>query len=353
MRRNWTDQPLLEVKPLDSTTAKDLQGLNLPPVEFIVENFLPFGLVLLGAPPKSFKSYMCLDMCLCVCRGFDFMGFKTQKQACLYMDLESTLRRPKSRIEQILQGAEAPDNLHFVTDAKPIGKGFEQQLAQMIEAHPEIKVVVVDVFKKIRPPKKAGIDPYERDYEDYGVIKALADRLGLAIILVTHTTKMKHPDDPFNELSGSAGTMGSVDVAMVIKKEKRNDNTAKLYITGRDLEEQCYEMKFNKQAFRWEKLGAVSDLEKKRIEDEYITSPVIKTVIRLIDQNGGKWSGSAKDIISASKYFQGCKVDCDDKRVGKELAKFSEQLAKWDFIEFHYDKNARPRKYVFIKKQEF
>ena len=66
---------------------------------------------------------------------------------------------------------------------------------------------------------------------------------------------MKHPDDPFNELSGSSGTMGSIDVAMVIKKESREDKTAKLYITGRDLKDQCYEIEFDKEAFRWNKLG--------------------------------------------------------------------------------------------------
>ena len=65
---------------------------------------------------------MCLDMALCICRGFDFLGFRTKKCACLYMDLESTRRRPKSRMEQILKGELAPDDLYIVTKAPPLGK---------------------------------------------------------------------------------------------------------------------------------------------------------------------------------------------------------------------------------------
>lgn len=352
-RSNWKAQPLDDIPELESITASDLMDLDLPPLEYIVEDFLPLGLGLLGAPPKSFKSYMCLDMCLCICQGFDFLGFKTKKSACLYMDLESTRRRPKARIGQILQGKKVPKNLHIVVKAKPIGKGFEEQLRRKLRQFPDIRVVVVDVFKVIRPPKKAGADPYERDYEDYGVMKQLADELNIAILMVTHTTKMKHPDDAFNELSGSVGTLGSVDVAMVIKKESREDDTAKLYITGRDLEDQCYEIQFDKDAFKWKKLGTHKDMEAMRFELEYRSSPVVGTVKKLVEQNCGKWEGTASEVISASKYFTGLTIYDKPEKVGKDLSKFSKFLSRWDFIEFHYDENSRPRKYIFVKNNPF
>ena len=350
------DGAIVPAKPrdhFDMISAKELQGLDIPPLEFIVDEFLPLGLTLLGAPPKSFKSYMCLQMCLCICQGFDFMGFKTQKCDCLYLDLESTRRRPKNRIDQILQGAEAPDNLHIVTTTGIMGKGFEEDLRQAKADFPGLKVVVVDVFKKIRPPAKKSIDPYERDYEDYGSIKAIADELGLAIILVTHTTKMKHPDDPFNELSGSSGTMGSIDVAMVIKKESREDKTAKLYITGRDLKDQCYEIEFDKEAFRWNKLGTHKDMEQLRLEYAYRNSPVVNTIKKLVAEHNGHWSGTVKEIIGASKYFKGMQIYDDPGKVGKEIRKFARWLAEWDFIEFHEDRDAKQRGVRFDNTNPF
>lgn len=344
--QNGVIVPVKEPEQFDTISARELQGLDIPPLEFVVESFLPLGLAVLGAPPKSFKSYMCLDMCLCICEGFDFLGFKTKKCGCLYLDLESTRRRPKNRIEQILKGKAAPENLYVVTKAPPIDKGFDKAIREEKEKHPDIAVVVVDVFKKIRPPKRANVDPYERDYEDYGAVKTLADELGLAIILVTHTTKMKHPDDPFNELTGSSGTMGSIDVAMVIKKENREDETAKLYITGRDLEEQCYEIQFKKQDFRWDKLGTHKDMETLRLEYEYRNSPIVYTIKKLVEQNGGKWSGTVADLIKGSSYFKGMQIYEDAGKVGKEVRRFARWLHEWDSIDFHDDREGGGKRRV-------
>lgn len=335
-RKNWNVQPPAREQPLheryDTITGNELQKLDLPPVEFLVDEILPLGLALLGAPPKSCKSYMCLQMCLAICTGHDFMGFKTKPHACLYLDLESTRRRPKLRLNQILQGMEAPENLYIVTRSGPMGKGFEDELRRTIVEHPEIKLVIVDVFKKIRPSAKRGADPYERDYEDFGAIKALADELQLAILLVTHTTKMKHPDDPFNELVGSAGTMGSVDVAMVIKKDTRDAETAKLYVSGKDLRDQCYEIRYDKQRYIWEKLGTSQEVEAQRLREAYEQSNIIQTVKKLVQQGGGKWSGSTADIIEASKYFQGCCIYDDVRKVGKVIRQFTQQLRDFDAI---------------------
>lgn len=41
-----------EIEPLETITAKELQRLELPPVEYIVQDFLPLGLAILGAPSQ-------------------------------------------------------------------------------------------------------------------------------------------------------------------------------------------------------------------------------------------------------------------------------------------------------------
>lgn len=339
---------------MEIITAKELQGLDIPPLEFVVENFLPLGLMLLGAPPKSFKSYMCLDMALCICQGFDFLGFKTHKHGVLYLDLESTKRRPKNRMEQILKGREAPENLYIATEAEILGKGFEEQLISAVNEHPDIKVVIVDVFKKIRPAATKNKDQYERDYEDYGMVKAIADKLGIVIVLVTHTTKMKHEDDPFNELTGSSGTLGSIDVAIVIKKEKRGDEVAKLYITGRDLEEQRYEMKFNKSEYRWNMQGKHRDMEQLRKELAYKTNPVIGTIKKLVEQNNGKWSGTVSDIIKASKYFEGCYISDESRQVGRTINEYAQLLHDIDCIDIYRSSNGGKNRLIkFVYNNPF
>ena len=93
---------------------------------------------------------MALGLCIAICTGAKFLGFDCEKHDCLYFDLESTKRRPKSRLDQIL-GADQkkPDNLHIITgEDNPgrIGEGFEAQVEYQLSEHPNIKLIVVDVF---------------------------------------------------------------------------------------------------------------------------------------------------------------------------------------------------------------
>ncbi len=241
------------VKPIHSISAKDLLKEYIAPLEYLIDKIIPtIGLAMLGAPSKYYKSYMCIDMALCVAEGMKFLGFDTKKSGVLYMDLESTKRRPKTRLEQILNGAECPDNLHIITAEQMVGRigeGLENQIEWQLQEFPDIGFVIIDVLKKVRPTQKRGQSDYDRDYEDLGKLKEFADSRNICILVIHHTRKMKDPDDPFNELAGSAGVMGVLDAALVISKQKREDKDAKLYITGRDMPEQVLAIEWLKNCW--------------------------------------------------------------------------------------------------------
>lgn len=135
-----------EFQPIQAVTAAELDKMELPPVEWLVDNILTVGLAALGAPPKSYKSFMALDLCTAICTGTTFLGFKTHQHACLYFDLESTKGRPKNRLNLILgKDTPKPDNLYIITgDDEPgrIGDGFETQVEYQLQQHPDIHNVV-------------------------------------------------------------------------------------------------------------------------------------------------------------------------------------------------------------------
>lgn len=74
----------------------------MEPIDWLVDKILPVGLSILGAPSKYYKSYMALGLCVAICQGAKFLGFDCTKHDCLYFDLESTKRRPKNRLDQIV-----------------------------------------------------------------------------------------------------------------------------------------------------------------------------------------------------------------------------------------------------------
>ena len=76
---------------------------------------------------------------------------------------------------------------------------------------------------------------YANDYRDICELKQLADKHKIAILLVHHLRK--HADrDPFMMVSGTTDLTGGVDTTYVLEKDKRSDNAARLYVTGRDVE---------------------------------------------------------------------------------------------------------------------
>lgn len=337
-------------KPIHAVTASELDKMDIPPIEWIVDGILPVGLSMIGAPSKYFKSYMALGLCVAVCTGSKFLGFDCTRHACLYLDLESTKRRPKNRLNQILgSSGKKPDNLYIITGTDGvgrIGKGFEQQIEYQLTEHPDIKLIVVDVFQMIRQPAKRNQSGYDRDYDDFKILKNIADQYNKGLMLIHHTRKMKDPSDVFNELSGSVGVMGALDCAWVITKEDRYSEEGTLHITGRDMESQQLKIRFNKKCFQWEFIGTAEDVEQQRLLKEYEDSPIAATIKKLVRQGGGHWEGSASDIKNASQYL-GCEIFDDVRKIGACINKY-EPFLYFDKISYEYNKGTSGnRKYIF------
>lgn len=336
-RRVTTENGVIKAKEpkiqIRAISAAELDAMDIPPVEWLVEGLLPVGSACLSAPPKSFKSYMAIDLCISICTGTAFLGRKTNKAACLYFDLESSKRRPKQRIRQVLGDRKAPDNFFIITgEAEPgkVGAGFEDTLMDQLQQHPDIRLIVIDVLQKIRPPKKAGTSVYDSDYELFAPINKIAIEKNVAVLCITHNRKMKDIGDPFNDISGSTGILGSVDAAFVISKPRRyGDDDVTLFVTGREMPEQELAVKFNQQIFRWECLGTAEERETQRAVDAYHSSIVVSIIKELVKKNGGSWEGSAQDVIDYGGLI-GKAIMMTATDVGKDINRF---LSYFDVID--------------------
>lgn len=336
--KNGKVQPVNEFKPIRAVTAAELSKMDIAPIEWLVQKILPVGLSMIGAPSKYYKSYMALGLCVAICTGGKFLGFDCEKHGCLYLDLESTKRRPKSRLDQILKDSKKPDNLYLITgedDPGRIGAGFENQIEYQLEIHPDIKLIIVDVFQMIRQAAKRNQSGYDRDYDDFKILKHVADSHGIGLMLIHHTRKMKDPSDVFNELSGSVGVMGALDCAWIITKDDRHSMEGTLHITGRDMESAKLKIRFNKESFQWEYIGTEEDVENQRLAFEYAQSPIVETIKKLVKQGNGHWEGSAGDIQKASKYLSWEIYDSPQK-IGSLINKY-EPLLYFDGINHRYD----------------
>lgn len=214
------------------------------PIEFVVDTLIAQGLYILAGAPKVGKSWLALDMCLSIAKGEKVLGQKTTRGTALYLCLEDSYVRIQNRLYEITD--EPTERLHFVIMSESIGSGLEEQIENFKKEHFDLKVVFIDTLQMIRESTDNG---YGSDYKELSVLKSLADKLEIAIVVVHHTRKCSD-SDPFNMISGSTGLSGCVDGSMVLIENKRGSRNTKLYCVGRDIENQEMNIVFEKSRWR-------------------------------------------------------------------------------------------------------
>ena len=238
------------MKKLETMTAEQLQSAPYSPVPFLVDELLPEGLHILAGAPKIGKPWLALWLCLCVSQGQPLWNFATTQGEALYLSLEDSFQRIQTRLFDLTE--DAPPTLHFAIMADTLKHGLEQQIEQFLMEHPTMKLVVIDTLQRVRG---TGSDSnlYANDYQDIGLLKRLADRRHIAILLIHHLRKL-HDDDPMNMISGSTGLSGAADSTFVLQKSSRLANIASLHCTGRDIPDRTLKLEFGEENHIWKLL---------------------------------------------------------------------------------------------------
>jgi RecA-family ATPase len=220
---------------LETMSAIELWGTELPPLKYTVKDVLPQGLSILCAPSKYGKSWFSLDLCLSVAAGETFLGFETEKTGVLYLALEDGYRRLKNRMGKILIGGKPPENFDFAIKSGSIDKGLSEQVDAYLKENPSTGLIVIDVLQRVRSSGQRGAGGYSLDYSDMGVLKNIADVHQLSVLVIHHLRKLADDADPFNMISGTNGIMGAADTIFLICKKTRADKEATLKMIGRDI----------------------------------------------------------------------------------------------------------------------
>ena len=309
---------------LNIISANDLQKKEFPDTYYAVVGMVPEGETVIAAPPKTGKSWLMLDMCLKVSNGEQFLGFDTNKSDTLYLALEDGDKFEQERLN-IVCPEEAPSNFHFVFDnILHLNEGFLLQLDQIFEQLPNLKLIVIDTLNFIQYHPGKGESAYNCDYRTGRDLKAYAEKRGVAIVVVTHTTKMIHAEDEMMNVSGTNGVTGAADAVVVLSKEHRTDLDAKMFITGRKVRQSMHEIRFNDQSCRWEYNGVAEICDKDQREQKekerlYINSKIRDAVLNISLHTDDFWKGKAGDLVEeAVKYDIGLREN--SKQIGGFLS---------------------------------
>jgi AAA domain len=254
----------VQSRDVTSWTASGLLSQTFTEPRWAVPGVIPEGVTLLAGPPKIGKSWLALDMCVAVASGGKALGsIDVTPGPVLYLALEDTPRRLQKRLRQVLSGSEPPSGLVLAIECPPLPTGGLAQIARWLEMEEkrgnEPRLIVIDVFERVRGPMPANMSAYAADYAAVRAIKTLADAYGVAAVLIHHVRKVGS-SDYLSEISGTLGLPGASDTICVLKRS-RGEADGLLQITGRDVEEAEYALRFDPGLGAWQLIGLAADLD--------------------------------------------------------------------------------------------
>jgi hypothetical protein len=217
-----------------------LDAMEIPPTKWLVQDVIPEGLGLIIGKPKGGKSWLGINFAVDVAKGNLFLGrLETEPSGVIYLCLEDSLSRIQQRARGAAQGT-IPGNIHFALEwgrFDQISLGLET-LEKQLDAIPDCRLVIIDVWQMIRGRKKSGADDYEADYGDLAPLRNLALSRGLSLMLIHHSRKEISEEEVDNVL-GSTAIAGCADFIVSISKVQQTSQGKQGQITvrGRDLEE--------------------------------------------------------------------------------------------------------------------
>lgn len=244
----------MTLTPGEVFSAADLMRAEFPEPKWAVPGLLAEGLNLLAGAPKMGKSWQALGIGIAVASGGRAFGkIPVAKGEVLYLALEDSPRRLQERLEMLVGDDPVPDSLYFDTTWPPINEGGSEEIDLWLSRHPDARLIVVDVFAKVRELGRTNLDRYNADYLAMEPLGRIAKRHSIAVLVLHHTRKAD-ASDFLDTVSGTQGLAGAADAVLVLRRA-RGDADAELQVTGRDVEERRLALRFDQFVGSWTLLG--------------------------------------------------------------------------------------------------
>lgn len=312
---------------VDVVDVSELQDKMLPPMKWLIDDFLPVGgVVMLSAKPKMGKSFLAIQLALSVASGGEFLGFQARKHEVLYIDLETSQRSMKNRISMMTD--DAPKGLYLMTPQEVfefgnVGNGFESQVNYFLESHKGVKLVIVDTYGIIKGHRKQNQGVYDFDYGEISHLNSWARKKGFTLVLIHHQNKQSDYDNPVMGISGSTGITAGLQAYYILTKRDYTDTRTKLTIGGKEIAE--------RDIF----IQPESDTNRTWVEDEPEDRPSRKTTVsnNPITMTIRDLCANSEEIeITAKELAE--RVGKSPRGVGLWLNQYEGELAEYQRIAF-------------------
>lgn len=249
-------------------TLRALQTEQIPDIQWALEDLLPEGLAIMAGPPGLGKSMLLLQLALAVCLGAKALGiWSAVRGEVLYVATEDNKRRMNDRVAQLL--ADDPDGLLWpngftvVHDIQTFDAGCIEQLDEWLSDHPQARLVIIDIFADVRPPRTPHSDWYQDERRMGKALDALAMSHHACVLVSLHTNRVQHAEDPIDRVHGGSGLPGAAPTKTVLLPGQGFDK-AVWHTRGRDTPREQHALTMVEGVWTYSGDGKVAQLTEER-----------------------------------------------------------------------------------------
>lgn len=226
---------------IERETWRSLYNADLPMPEPIIDLILYPGLTILGGRPKIGKSWLALQLALSLISSEKLCGYLQVKKPSRvrYISLEDRKHQIKARLHKLTPLTEYARDLDFVFELPPLVSGGIATLDEDLAAHPVDVLIIDSLLAAVKVAQRDHVDIMQADYNVVAMLRDLAVKHSLAIVLIAHTRKAA--GDFLDLIQGTTGTTAAADAVWVIQRAM--DGTATLSVVGREVETNIFGLK--------------------------------------------------------------------------------------------------------------
>jgi len=284
-------------------SADSVLSTDWPEPVWAIPQYLPVGLTILAGKPKVGKSWLSLQIAHAVSAGGRTLGEPVEAGPVLYLALEDTARRLKSRMEKQSWPKGLPVEFmtlgQFCEQVGDLQNGGGVKLADQIELR-HYRLVVIDTLSRSVAGDQSDVASMTTALTP---LQEMSHEHNTAVLLVDHHRKGGLSDpDAVSDILGSTAKGAMADSIWGLYRE-RGKLGAKLAITGRDVEEHTLALTIDWQLGCWQCDGDADQLEVAERHSDILAfledgKAGVSAIAEAVDRNKGGVHKDIQDLVN-------------------------------------------------------
>ncbi|MDA9855009.1 helicase RepA family protein [Paracoccaceae bacterium] len=196
-----------------------LRDIEIVPPKFLVESILPLScLIAVVGPSYTYKSFLMIDIALCIAAGVPFNGLEVQQGTVIYVTGEGRIGISKRIAAWCMKHSQSDEELPFILSQTAINFRDVENIKQLKTLHEQVDNISLIVIDTLNRNSGGMNENAPADMSEFiNACSELVDHFGCSVCVVHHTGK------DANGARGHSSFYAALDTELTTKRVGQHD----------------------------------------------------------------------------------------------------------------------------------